>query len=196
MFVSSIYKWTFFGSISTIVSLLSSGRTTTTAPASSSLFPLQVFGSQSAKFAASKQQRQQAIFKAGNDNPRYSNSSFPGDETGTSPFFYCPESNPDTDIFDIHKIVLNPNPPRINYVFVFHAHGYFREEIISWYVPFRVRYTVRNEDRDGLDFTIEDDFCSFVSLLEMDGRSTICPPFKGNGTIHKYEFVDFGISEV
>ena len=43
------------------------------------------------------------------DNPQYSNSSFPGDKTGASPFFYCPESNPDTDIFAIYTLVLNPN---------------------------------------------------------------------------------------
>ena len=47
------------------------------------------------------------------DNPRYSNSSFPGDQTGASPFFYCPESDPETDIFAIDTVVLNPNPPHM-----------------------------------------------------------------------------------
>jgi hypothetical protein len=47
------------------------------------------------------------------DNPRYSNSSFPGDQTGASPFFYCPESDPETDLFAIDTVVLNPNPPHM-----------------------------------------------------------------------------------
>jgi hypothetical protein len=59
-----------------------------------------------------------------------------------------------------------------------------------------VNATVIREDEDGLDFSYDADFCEFVSLMEMDGKSTICPPFKGYGTIHKVEFVDFGVPEV
>lgn len=163
---------------------------------SSAMFPLEVFGeAQNAKIGTEENVRQQ-ILTFGYDNPIYSNSSFPGDETGGSPFFYCPESDPENDMFDISKIVLNPNPPHINYVWVFHAHGYFREAIVDWTVPFRVRARVKNESRRALDLTIEKDFCDFVDLVEMDGRSTMCPPEKGNATIHKVEFVDFGISEV
>lgn len=81
-----------------------------------------------------------------------------------------------------------------NFVYVFHAHGYFREEILP--TSFRVNATVKREDEDGLDFSYDADFCEFVSLMEMDGKSTICPPLQGYGTIHKVEFVDFGILEV
>lgn len=40
-------------------------------------------------------------------HPKKSNSSFAGD----SPFFYCTESDPENDLFEIDSIVLNPNPP-------------------------------------------------------------------------------------
>lgn len=136
-----------------------------------------------------------STFDIDRDNPRYSKPDFPGDETGNSPFFYCPESDPDNDLFVIDKIVLNPNPPHIDQVWVFHAHGYFREWINNYHDPFRVRAHVRNEDRDALDFTIDYDFCDFVDVVEMDGRGTTCPPDRGYGTIHKFEFVDWGISE-
>lgn len=198
MFLWDVSTWTLLVSTLTIMSLLSSGYTAAAASPSLSLFPLEIFGSQDARSATSNHRWQQAAFAVDPDitNPRFSNSSFPGDETGGSPFFYCPESNPDTDIFDISKIVLNPNPPHINYMFVFHAHGYWREAIIPSKGVFRIRCTVRNEDRDALDFTFEQDFCDFMDLIEMDGRSTICPPFQGNSTIHKLDFVDFGISQV
>ena len=127
---------------------------------------------------------------------RHSVSAFPGDETVSSSFFYCPESDPDNDILVFSKIVLNPNPVRINYVWVLRIHGGFREETCESQTPFSIHARVRNEDREGIDFTIEKPFCDFVDLVEMDGRSTICPPLKGNSTIHKFEFVDFGISEV
>lgn len=182
--------------IPTFALLLSSCHAAISLPASSSLFPLEIFGSQNVRSATSKFRWQQAILEGDHNRPRFSSPSFPGDETGDSPFFYCPESDPDTDIFDISKIVLNPNPPHINYIFVFHAHGYFREEIIESKGEFRVRCTVRNEGRDAINFTFERDFCDFVDMMEMDGKSTICPPLQGNGTIHKFEFVDFGISEV
>lgn len=196
MFLSHFCKQMLLIPILITASFLSLGPVVAAARPSSSLFPLEVFGSQDTKSATLRNRRQQTILKSIYDNPRYSNSSFLGDETGNSPFFYCPESNPDTDLFDISKIILNPNPPHINYPWVFHAHGYFREEIIESKGAFRGRYTVRNEDRNGLDFTFEKDVCDFVDLLEMDGKSTTCPPFQGNGTIHKVEFVDFGISEV
>lgn len=179
MFLRNICNQTSLVLILTVVSLLSLGCTAATAPPSLSLFPLEIFGSQEVRSATSKNRRQQAVLKVGHDNPRFSNSSFPGDETGSSPFFYCPESNPDTDIFKISKIVLNPNLPHINYVFVFHAHGYFREAIIESKGVFRVRCTVRNEDREGLDFTFERDFCDFVDKMEMDGKSTIVHPSRG-----------------
>lgn len=89
--------------------------------------------------------------------------------------------------------MLNPNPPHINYPYVFHAHGYFREEIDD--CSFRVNATVKNEHGTGLDFSFDSAVCDFIDLLEMDGKSTTCPPFRGYGTIHKVEFVDFGISE-
>lgn len=181
----------------TIVSLLWSYYASAVALSLSPIFPLEIFGSPNTNSKALTRQWNQAEPQHDHDRPQFSTPSFPGDDTGDSPFFYCPESDPETDIFDIYKIVLNPNPPRINHVFIFHAHGYFREEIIDYSVePFRVRCTVRNEDRHGLDFTFERDFCDFVDMMEMDRRSTICPPLRGNGTIHKFEFVDFGISEV
>jgi len=63
---------------------------------------------------------------------------------------------------------------------------------------FRVSATVHREPDDGPGSTLEFAFCEFLELglLEMDGKSTQCPPFKGYGTIHKAEFVDFGIGEV
>lgn len=196
MCLTSLCKRSFSVPVLFMVLLLFSSHTATAVHPSSSLFPLEIFGTRDMEPAMPDNQRRQKTFRFDRDPPRYSNSSFPGDETGSSPFFYCPESDPKNDIFDISKIVFNPNPPRISYVFVFHAHGYFRETISERHAPFRVRCTVRNEDRDGLDFTFENDFCDFVDLMELDGRSTGCPPGKGGGTIHKIEFVDWGISEV
>src|SRR5690349_12118715 len=120
MFLWDIYKRNLLVSTITIVSLLLSGHTATAA--TPSLFPLEIFGSQDVRSAPSKHRWQQAVLKVDHDKLYFSNYSFPGDETGSSPFFYCPESNPETDTFKISKIVLNPNPSHINYVFVFHAH--------------------------------------------------------------------------
>ena len=45
--------------------------------------------------------------------PRHSNTTFAGDYTGSSPFFYCEESDPENDNFVIDHLVLNPNPPYV-----------------------------------------------------------------------------------
>lgn len=199
-------------SILTIALLLSSGHLTAAIPPSWPFRPLETFESQDARAAVFYPRWQQATLKDDPidpgppppspgpvlPGPRYSNSSFPGDETGDSPFFYCPESNPETDLFDISKIVLNPNPPHVGYPFVLHAHGYFREEIIGYDpdLPFRMRIRLKDESGGPTDRIDEVDFCKFIDLLEMDRKSTRCPPWKGNATIHKFEFVDLGIPEV
>ena len=156
---------------------------------------------------------QQSTLPPAIENPRKSHSSFSGDNSGDSPFFYCPESDPENDLFAIDTLVLNPNPPHMlvvqfmphaqwsyqlltrdsDYVYVFHAHGFFREDIRD---PFHVKTTVKREDRNGLNFTLDFDVCELADAIEMDGRSTHCPPFKGYSTIHKFEFVDFGIPQV
>lgn len=171
------------------------------APSSSGLLPSEISGPRYEKILKPNAPSQQALAHNRQGELRHSNSSFPGDETGDSPFFYCPESNPETDLFEIYKMVLNPNPPRINYPYVFHAHGNFRETILDKDKSFRLSASVRNEDRDGIDFTFEKNVCQFLDMepggfLEMDGRSTGCPPAKGNATIIKPEFVYFGIGQV
>ena len=75
-------------------------------------------------------------------------------------------------------------------------HRKLGEKMRIYEAPFRGQAGVRDERRDALSLTVDADFRIFVDLVEIDGRSAGFPPMDGNLTIHRIEFVDFGISQV